>query len=156
MLRKELIELHVRAESAEAVIRLLGGKMQELGLVSGEYVNAVLDREKQFPTGLPTAGIHIAIPHTSGTYVNTACVGVATLEEPVLFESMEGTGEQLEVGIVILLAIADSQQQLSFLKTLMKVFQDADILLAMKNAQTKDALMDVLKPLLGQADGVEV
>ena len=57
-----MILTEVTAGNAEEVIRLLAGKAMENDLIEPEFITAVLAREKEYPTGLPTA-VPIAIPH---------------------------------------------------------------------------------------------
>ncbi|MBN9275385.1 MAG: PTS sugar transporter subunit IIA, partial [Mesorhizobium sp.] len=47
------IVLGAEAGDSEAVIRLLGGKLEALGYVKPSFVEAVLRREASLPTGLP-------------------------------------------------------------------------------------------------------
>ena len=57
-----MILTEVQAESAEAVIRTLCDKAMENSCIEPTFVQAILEREKEYPTGLPTV-IPLAIPH---------------------------------------------------------------------------------------------
>ena len=52
----------VREADAEEAIRLICGRAMENACIEPEFITAILEREKEFPTGLPTA-VPVAIPH---------------------------------------------------------------------------------------------
>ena len=74
-------------ENDEQVLSAVADAMCEMGLVKDTYKQAILDREKEFPTGLNTGGCNIAIPHADVTHVNEASICVGILEEPVMFHA---------------------------------------------------------------------
>ncbi|MFR0063869.1 MAG: PTS sugar transporter subunit IIA [Veillonella parvula] len=49
----------------------------------------IQDREKEYPTGLPSTPPGIAIPHANYEMVNKTTLAIATLKEPALFHNME-------------------------------------------------------------------
>ena len=88
LLDEELVILDADVKTAEDCIRLGGTIFYEKGYVKDGYTQAVIDREKVYPTGLPGKGVAIAIPHTNNTYVNKPAVGVIVPREPVRFCAM--------------------------------------------------------------------
>ena len=59
----ELVETNISAKIKEEVIRFLAKKLADRKCVSSHYSELVLQREKEYPTGLITKGAVIAIPH---------------------------------------------------------------------------------------------
>ncbi|MBU5585366.1 PTS sugar transporter subunit IIA, partial [Enterococcus sp. S181_ASV_20] len=59
--------------------------------VHPSYQQAVIERERIFPTGLPTKGINVAIPHTDSIHVKKEGFLVGVLEKPVTFETVSYT-----------------------------------------------------------------
>lgn len=141
----DLIELNVSAKSSGNVIELLGEKMRKKGYVKDTYVAAVLDREKNLPTGLNLGEFSVAIPHTNAEHVVSSHFGVAVLNQPVVFHSMIDPTEELGVDLVFLLAINDPAGQVSLLKKLMSIFQDVELLKKIKAAETKEEIKTLLK-----------
>ncbi|HUM49974.1 MAG TPA: PTS sugar transporter subunit IIA, partial [Anaerolineaceae bacterium] len=64
LLYQELIFVGVEAASWQEVLTLLANQLYQSGYVRESYLQAVLDRERQFPTGLRTAEVAVALPHT--------------------------------------------------------------------------------------------
>ena len=88
----------VQAEDAESVIRLLCDKAMDNGCIEPVFVQAILEREKEYPTGLPTM-VPLAIPH-----IHDGCLrsffSMAVLDEPVSFRCMGDPDEVIETRLV--------------------------------------------------------
>lgn len=134
----DLVLLDLEVKDHEEVIKRLGSKMLEKGYVKTTYIDAVLEREKNLPTGLNLGNFSVAIPHTNVDHVHTAHFAVGVLKNPVQFRSMINPTEQLDVGLVFLLAIKNPETQVLLLKKLMGVFQDIALLEKIKQADTKE------------------
>ncbi|TWT25997.1 PTS sugar transporter subunit IIA [Planomicrobium sp. CPCC 101110] len=123
-LDKELIVLNLEASSKEEVLEVLGNLLTEHGVVKEGFIESVLQREKEFPTGLPTEPFGVAIPHTDGDMVHDSKIAFASLKNPVKFAAMGGSAELVDVKIVFMLALNSSQGQLDMLQKLVGLFQD--------------------------------
>jgi len=118
----------VSSETAEGALRELGRYAIEQGYASEGYVEALLDRETEFPTGLsvPTAPVNVAIPHADPEYVEESAVVLAIPETPVRFRDMDDPEESVEVGVVMLLLADESEGYTAFLSNLATLFQHPD------------------------------
>lgn len=117
--------------------------------VVAEYPSQVIKREEGFPTGLPTEPIGVAIPHTDAKYVNTNRVTIATLKNPIKMEVMGGMDDEtIDVSIVFLLALGQSNKQLNILKKLMSILPDAELLKKIKNG-SKEEIYQLAKNEIG-------
>jgi PTS system galactitol-specific IIA component len=128
---KENVLINVEADSSGEVIRLLTDLLVKSGCVKGEYADVVISREEQYPTGIPTAGLPVAIPHGfADDCVLEPSVGAATLARPVMFRNMFNPDEELAVGMVFLIALSskDKNEQAKDLERVMSILPDADLL----------------------------
>lgn len=117
--------------------------------VVAEYPSQVIKREEGFPTGLPTEPIGVAIPHTDAKYVNNNRVTIATLKNPIKMEVMGGMDdEKIDVSIVFLLALGQSNKQLNILKKLMGILPEAELLERIKKG-TKENIYQIAKKEIG-------
>lgn len=148
-LRKELIEVDLKAADAQEALRLLSAKLVAEGLVKDTFPEAILEREKVFPTGLPASAFDIAIPHCASENVNQTSMAVAVLAESVEFLEMGSPEITLHPQVLFMLAIKDPKKQIETLQKLMGIIQDADLLRAIKAARTADEVFDLLSPRVG-------
>ena len=80
LLKEKLIFIDVEAKDREEAIGKMAKELYKKGYVKESYINAILDREKVFPTGLPTEEVGVAIPHTDSC--QRRCHGYWGVEKP--------------------------------------------------------------------------
>ncbi|EHI69128.1 PTS sugar transporter subunit IIA [Streptococcus ictaluri] len=137
---EELVFLQVEKNKDQTeVLRTLAKALFDKGFVKEGFSQAVIEREKSFPTGLQFEGYGIAIPHTDSYYVNQTQLAVMTLKEPVYFTQMATQEEKGAVRIVIMLAIKEAHGQLDMLQKLIGLCQDSDLVQEMLSFQQDDS-----------------
>lgn len=115
--------------SYQDAIKLAGKQFVKQGMVVPEYINACVDREKGFPTGLAVKNnIGIAIPHGNEKYVKTSGVSFLRLMKPVNFGLMEDASKNVSCQFIFNLALFQGEQQLKMLRKLMLLFRSDDFL----------------------------
>jgi len=144
LLDPELIRTRARVRDREDAIRLLAELMAARGYVTPDFLPAVLKREKEFPTGLPTQEVAIALPHTEAMHVQHSRIAVGVLEQPVAFHMMGSPDQIVQVRVVFLLAIADNDSQVLALKQLADLFQDGSTLGRVAAAEDEQTVYAVL------------
>ena len=122
-------------DNKEALLRSMSRILFEHGFVKESYYEAVVEREKHFPTGLPTKGISVAIPHTDCIHVEKEGFLVGVLEHPVCFEIMASAQEYVNVELVFMLAIKDPEKQVIMLQRLIALCQDEANLQLLKSGE---------------------
>jgi PTS system galactitol-specific IIA component len=128
------------AASSADIIRQLGALLYNNGFVKDTYVQAVLDREQVYPTGLQTSVLGFAIPHTDTEHVNKPALAVATLERPVIFRAMDDPGVEIPVNIVMMLAISDPESVVNVLRKVISILEDQPALLRLTHAASRDEI----------------
>lgn len=141
---KDLLFCNYEADTFDQVISFLGSRLFKARKVSSDFVENVLKREYDFPTGLPTQPYGVAIPHTEQEYVYDTCLSFCTLKNPVMFKSMLGDGSDVPVKFVFLLASKDSNGHMSFMKNIMTAFQSSDIQRNLAEAKSSEELYTTL------------
>ncbi|MEA4895381.1 MAG: PTS sugar transporter subunit IIA [Oscillospiraceae bacterium] len=119
---EECIDLNVTAANREEVLEHLVALLEKQGFVDTEYTKKILEREKNYPTGLCFSKIKIAIPHGDPQYVNESSIAIGRCINKPMFGSMEDPSEQVGVDIVVLLAVKDPESHLTILNNLMEMF----------------------------------
>ena len=147
LLNEEIIILDADVETAEDAIRMAGELFEKHGYVQEGYANAVIEREKEFPTGLPGKGINIAIPHTNNKLVNNPAVGVIVPKKPVQFCMMGMKDTVLDCELILPLVVKDAHQQIDMLKKMMHVISDGELLRKLKDSKSKTEIVSLLSTL---------
>ncbi|MBR3119348.1 PTS sugar transporter subunit IIA [Oceanobacillus profundus] len=145
---ESVILLDVEGDNKEEVLATIGNNLVERGLVKESFVPAIIKREGEFATGLPTAGVSVAIPHTDVEHVNKKTISVAVLKNPVDFVIMGDDSETTPVQLVFMLAMDEAHSQLSLLQKLMQVFQEEDTLKYLVNQKDKTKVKSLLEEKL--------
>lgn len=146
LLKKELITVGMDVPDRESALKQTAAKFTELGVVKDTFGQAILDREAEYPTGLPAAAFDIAIPHCASENVNETSMGVTVLSHPVEFLEMGFPDVTLKPRILFMLAIKDPKKQLETLQKIMGVIQDADLLNQLAAVNNADELYEILAP----------
>lgn len=139
-----LVAMDLVAGDAESVITQLARLLQQEGCVHPTYLQAVLDREQVAPTGLPTKGIGVAIPHADYHHVICPAVAVGILRQTIRFREMANPDETVAVQIVFMLALSNSQLQLDMLRQLVGLIQDEPVLRQLTEARTAEEVCALL------------
>lgn len=126
----------------------LSTELEVEGIVQQHFLEALIERESEFPTGLPLK-IGVAIPHTDGTYVNEDRLVFATLEQPIPFNEMgEDEEDVIEVSVVIMLAIKEGKKHLSILQKLIESLQKEGFVEQLAQAEDVNKMETVISAYL--------
>jgi PTS system galactitol-specific IIA component len=148
MIDEDLIFIHKDFHSKEEIIRFLSFKLFEKGIVKKSFTDAVIEREKKYPTGLYLGEINVAIPHTDIKHVIKSGITVATLNSPVMFYRMDNPDVKIPVHIVFLLAVSQPQEYVQFLSKLTRSFGKEEIVKSIYLQQNTDDVANILKNIL--------
>lgn len=143
MLKKDLIFTGLSFDTPQEAIEFGAREMCDRGYVKESYGPAVIEREVQFPTGLPTEPIEIAIPHTDSRHVNRNAVCMLKLTKPVEFRQMGDEQNRVAAIIVLLLAVSD-EDHMDMLAELMELFSDEEMLRSLYEAPTQQETVALL------------
>lgn len=144
MFKEELIFLDIEGETKEEVLGNLSTKLFEIGYVKDSFKDAIIEREKNFPTGLPTEDVKVALPHTDTIHVEKPVIAIGILNSPVVFEDM-GSGDELNIEIIFMLAVKDPSDQVNVLQKLIGSFVDSEFLLGLKNSKDNKEAYEIIK-----------
>lgn len=142
---EKLILVNETISDKEEIITKLGSLLFQYGFVNDTYTKAVLDREIAYPTGLKARVTGVAVPHTDTIHVNKPAVAIATLKEPVIFHGMGSPDTEVEVSIVLMLAIHDPQEVVNVLRKVIFVIEDDEALRKILAADEKIEIKNILK-----------
>lgn len=154
-INEELVLLDITAEDNLIALEEMGMLLYKQGYVKETYLKAIQEREKIYPTGLPTASVGVAIPHTDSEHVISPAVAIGILKNGVTFQMMGSPDDKVHVELIFMLAIKKPEMQITMLQKLMSIFQKEELLLQLKTLKdTKTVIAVISKELNSEDDGV--
>ena len=135
----------LQASTKEEVIGQIGEMLFKNGFVKETFTPAVTAREQEFATGLPTAEVGVAIPHTDAHHVLKPAVGVGILANPVPFVEMGNIDDDtVEVQVVFMLAVPDKDKIMIVLQQIIAMIQDREFLKGLVTITDRSMLVELL------------
>jgi PTS system galactitol-specific IIA component len=151
-LAKRLLFPQLTVTDHHELFALAAAPLFELGYVKDSWLDALVIREKTFPTGVAVTGGGVALPHTDASHVNSDALAVATLTTPVPFAPMGGGDgdEAVSVTTVLFLVVSDPTRHMQSLSRTVKAIQTPAFLQELHSAQTPEHLQEVVSTHLAQ------
>jgi len=129
LVRPEHVLIDLKVSDAREAIQAMCDVLARSGYVQPEFAEDVWEREQEFPTGLPTSPLAVAIPHADPTHVVRTALCIGILRDPVEFAQMGSDGSvKLEVRLLFLLAIKEREKQVKMIQQLMEIIQRPNLL----------------------------
>lgn len=144
---KKVVLKDIEANDYQSALKIIGQELYKSGFVHDGYVESVIEREGNYPTGLPSSMPSIAIPHTDHKFVKTTSLGIATLKSPVKFHNMENPKEKIDVSIIIMLAIAEPKGQIEMLQKVVSLISDEALRKEIIAADSETKLTEIMNKL---------
>ena len=130
ILINDLIQLDLDVRNTDELFEVMAGRLMELGYVTGDFLESIKEREKEYPTALPIEPYAVAIPHTDPECIKNAFIACIRLKEPIPWREMAANEVVHMVRFVFLLgfkqeAVGDAHVEL--LQILVRLRQAANI-----------------------------
>jgi len=131
------------AHDEEAVIRVLGERMRERGIIDGDYLDGVLDRERISSTAFTE---WLAVPHSMRMTARRTAIAIALFESPISW----GDGTVQVVALVAFSAEGRASFQTVF-EQFVEVFSErADVQRLLKASADFPSFIDELVRLIDE------
>lgn len=149
MIIPKMIGNHIRLLSmagggtCEELLTQLGTYAIEQGLAKEGFTEGLLNREKDFPTGIP-AKTGIAIPHSEQEYTVKPTLVIVLLDAATEFRPMGG-GDMVPVETVFLLLLNKAEKQVEMLGSIVEFIQSEEKMEALRSAENPGELLGILE-----------
>ena len=148
MIDRELFYFNLEVESRDELLKIVGSSLQNKGFVKETYVEALLEREHNFPTGLPLK-IGVAIPHTSIEHANENKLVFVKPTHSLTFNEMGNEDGVVEVEFIIFLVICDEKDHMDVLSKIITIIQEEKIV---ENILKSESLVEFQKKIINAFD----
>ncbi|MEZ0394484.1 MAG: PTS sugar transporter subunit IIA [Desulfurococcaceae archaeon] len=121
-------------------------EVRRRGYVKPTYCEALIKREREYPTGLELGDVNVAIPHADVELVNEEALVAIVPRERVAFRRMDMPDREIPVDMIFLLLIKNPDGYVKFLSDLTTKFTDESFLDAIRRKDFQK-LSQVLREL---------
>lgn len=129
----DVLTLIAEEDTAESILSKVAEQLYELGYVKETYKTALLEREKQYPTGLHISEeLGVALPHADVEHVNKEALVIIKPLRKVAFRRMDDPASETYVSMIFLLVIKNPKGYVKFLSKLCSMFSDEEFLRMLK------------------------
>ena len=130
--------------------------LYDKGLVKETYVESLLKREKEFPTGLQSEkGVGVAIPHADIEHVLEEAFVAIFPTKTLHFHKMDEPDKEIPVDLVLLLVVKSTQGYMKFLSDLASTINDEKFAELVESRKTEEIIDFLIKNILKKHFKVE-
>lgn len=134
--------------TTEDVERAMAAELERQGYAKDTFTNAILEREKVFPTALDMGGINVAMPYCDVANVNKAAICIGVLEHPVAWYRMDDPETTCEVSLVTMLALTEAHAHLEMLQKVIALVQNQELIEKVVKAESEEEIFDLVRDQL--------
>ena len=142
--KEENIFLDFEANDRNDFLSKIGNILFEKKYVNKGFSDSIIEREKNYPTGLDFGEYIIAIPHTNPEFVDKEGIVVVKLQNPIIFRDMGLNENDLEVSVIFVLLIQKGEEQVNLLTKLMSLLEQKEVYDSIKNTSDKKEILQIL------------
>lgn len=141
---ENLVFYDLEVDTNEELLTKLSKELEERKFVKESFKDAIIERERRFPTGLPSEFLKIAIPHSDIEHVNKSCISIIKPKKPVIFSEMGNSTRTIPVDLVFVLAVNDSKKHLNVISKLINLFSEKNFMSKLKLVGNKKELFNTV------------
>lgn len=146
-INEEMTLPNLHCKTKEELFKKVYDIGRERDYVREEFYEKILQREKNFPTGINLGEIGVAIPHTDAEYIKKEFIAVCSIKDEVEFKSMEDENESVKVKLAFVLGLNQPHSQLTILQELMQIIQNKESIEKLIDANNKNDILKIIKSL---------
>ena len=145
----ELCELDLDVKDFNEFFEVFSKKAMDLNYVTETFVDAIKERELNYPTALPTEPFPVAIPHSDPVHIVNQFIAPIRLKEEIDWHEMANNDSILKVRIVFVLGFKKEAGHVEILQLLIENFQDEEKMNKLLSVQTKEEFLTEVKSMKG-------
>lgn len=144
MFKEELVSINVEVDSEEQLFSYVAKRLKEGRYVKDSYLDGITKREEEFPTGLITKNLNIALPHSDPEHIREPFIYVVRINNNVTVKQM-GDNQEMKVKDFFFLGIKEPSGQVGVLQSLMNLFMNDDFVKEYIEAQSQEEIFNTIK-----------
>lgn len=122
LFKPELVFFDFDTQTRQEFFHELYNRLYSQGYVQKTWLDAIVTREENYPTGLVCPAVSIGLPHTDPVHIKKPYIAFVIPKKPIEFELMAQKGEAVEAQCIVNLGITHACDQVGILQNLMNLF----------------------------------
>ena len=143
MFSNELVFLEQSHKCENDFLNFISDELLKKGYVKESFKDAIINREKEYPTGIGTEIYNLAIPHTDTEHVNKSGIAFVKFNNKCEFKEM-CTNNNLNVDMAFVLLVTKKEEQVVLLSKLMGLFSNNEFLEQLYNEKNESNIVIAL------------
>jgi len=116
-------------DDREKLLSHLARRLYEMSYVDEKYLEALIKREREYPTGLVVkSDFNVSIPHADVERVKKEALVIVKTHRRVTFRKMDEPDVEIPVDVVFLLVIKEPKGYVKFLAALTELFSKEEFI----------------------------
>ncbi|WP_094243419.1 PTS sugar transporter subunit IIA [Tetragenococcus halophilus] len=142
---KELVFLDIESSNANELFKIIAGDLKNKGFVNEKYYDGLINREKNFPTGLQLEDYGVSIPHTDPETVTKDFIAVVRPSFPIMFSLMEDNDKNIPVDLCFFIGLKDGKKSPLVLVELISLIQNHKLILSILNENNREKIIEKIQ-----------
>ncbi|USQ68616.1 PTS sugar transporter subunit IIA [Companilactobacillus allii] len=147
MVKDNLVNLNIHAKTENDVFDYVGNQLISKGYANAGYIEAVKNRENEFPTGLAAPKITLAVPHVDPEFVKSPFIFIGRTENPVKIKQM-AINTEIETSNFCFLGIKEGSGQAGLLKNIIYALRNDDFINKLETSRSETELVELYRTYL--------
>lgn len=146
-IQPSLIFLKKEFETSSHILDYVHEKAAKEGYVEDIFLERILAREVEFPTGIQLEEMGVAIPHTDAECIKKEFIAVITVPSGVPFARMDLPSSNIKAKIVFVLGLKEPHAQLEMLQSLISILRQTEELQKLHQKEEVQAFIKQIKEM---------
>lgn len=135
---KTLVTIIESPKAYTAVEHKLAKVLLDHGYVHESYADAIVEREKSYPTGLAFGKHSISMPHCGIEHVITPAICMGVLKHPIPWHRMDDPKSTCNVELVVMLALTEPHSHITMLQRVATLIQNQEFVTQIIDSSTAE------------------
>ena len=149
---EELIFIKQDLRDRAALFDWFSGHMMARGYVEDSYRESISKREEQFPTGIQTTTVGVAIPHADPENLKKPFIAVVIPRNSIEFEPMGNAEECIQARLIFMLGVLKNGDQVIALQKLMNLLSNDCAVQQLLQEKECKAILEIIQKNFNQRE----
>lgn len=149
LLKRDLVRLGWEVRDQDDFFDRISAELLQAGYIKDSFRDALVARERKYPTALPTTPEAVAIPHSDTEHIVKPFIASVRLATPIDWREMGNDGVVHPVRFIFVLGFTQEDRHVEVLQLLLQAFQDPAFMERLGGAQTPEEYYRVLSDMSG-------